>query len=347
MARPPIVTKGFAKWSLNPDDNATADERINWQEGQMPSSVNNSARAMMMRGREEHDLIQAQFKAIADTVAGRFGNQVKYLIADTYKITQDTTAGHYIITFQFDDKLTADEYQLYIDRKLYLLTRLVASDIVNDSIYKTWGYNTIISINMAFKVGSNLYTHPMEFYLDFFGIEKYNTVISFHELKHYVNNTMLNRFNGAMVSNLIALPMTRTYVGSKPIVPLGDVPAGGVYTREWYYISPTQCIFIDDVYYGGKNRFTVFTIPKLTAKAELLNLSNTSGPISVSYTPVGTATPFSVTYTIWDWYINDHNEQWTYLSGRFTYLITSTPSELTDYPMILTPTVTNPYPIIV
>ena len=34
-------------WSQTPAANATADSTINWQEGQAPSSINDSARAMM------------------------------------------------------------------------------------------------------------------------------------------------------------------------------------------------------------------------------------------------------------------------------------------------------------
>ncbi|MET3560795.1 microcystin-dependent protein [Bartonella japonica] len=39
-------------WSLTADANAHSDDLINWAEGQPPSSVNNSARAMMQRVRE-------------------------------------------------------------------------------------------------------------------------------------------------------------------------------------------------------------------------------------------------------------------------------------------------------
>src|SRR5882757_903086 len=35
------------KWSMTAASDATADSTINWQEGQAPSSVNDSARAMM------------------------------------------------------------------------------------------------------------------------------------------------------------------------------------------------------------------------------------------------------------------------------------------------------------
>ncbi len=39
-------------WSLLALENASADEDINWAEGQPPSSVNDSARAMMQRIKE-------------------------------------------------------------------------------------------------------------------------------------------------------------------------------------------------------------------------------------------------------------------------------------------------------
>ena len=35
------------KWSQTAANNATADSSVNWQEGQAPSSVNDSGRAMM------------------------------------------------------------------------------------------------------------------------------------------------------------------------------------------------------------------------------------------------------------------------------------------------------------
>lgn len=39
-------------WSTVAADNATSDSAINWAEGQAPSTVNNSARVMMQRGKE-------------------------------------------------------------------------------------------------------------------------------------------------------------------------------------------------------------------------------------------------------------------------------------------------------
>src|ERR1051325_4098800 len=45
----------FWSWSKTPASNATADATINWAEGQSPSSVNDSARAMMARIAEWRD----------------------------------------------------------------------------------------------------------------------------------------------------------------------------------------------------------------------------------------------------------------------------------------------------
>lgn len=45
----------FWSWSKTPATNATADGTINWAEGQSPSSINDSARAMMARAAEWRD----------------------------------------------------------------------------------------------------------------------------------------------------------------------------------------------------------------------------------------------------------------------------------------------------
>lgn len=42
-----VAQTGVLAWAQNEAANATADSRINWQEGQAPSSINDSARAMM------------------------------------------------------------------------------------------------------------------------------------------------------------------------------------------------------------------------------------------------------------------------------------------------------------
>jgi hypothetical protein len=45
----------FWKWSRTAANNATADGSINWAEGQVPSTVNDSARAMMAAASKYRD----------------------------------------------------------------------------------------------------------------------------------------------------------------------------------------------------------------------------------------------------------------------------------------------------
>src|SRR5262245_29207346 len=42
-----MATKGVINWNQTAATNATADSSVNWAEGQAPSSINDSARAMM------------------------------------------------------------------------------------------------------------------------------------------------------------------------------------------------------------------------------------------------------------------------------------------------------------
>ena len=67
----------FWSWSKTAASNATADTTINWAEGQSPSSVNDSARAMMARAAEWRDDVSGTIatagSATAYTVASNQG----------------------------------------------------------------------------------------------------------------------------------------------------------------------------------------------------------------------------------------------------------------------------------
>jgi len=49
------ASSAYWQWSKTPASNAGADPTINWAEGMSPSSVNDSARAMMARSAEQRD----------------------------------------------------------------------------------------------------------------------------------------------------------------------------------------------------------------------------------------------------------------------------------------------------
>src|SRR5882762_3012895 len=49
------MPQGLQNWSKTASSNSNADSSVNWPEGQAPSSVNDSARAMMARVAEYRD----------------------------------------------------------------------------------------------------------------------------------------------------------------------------------------------------------------------------------------------------------------------------------------------------
>ena len=247
MIPPTEPDNGVAKWSLVADDNANSDSRINWAEGMYPSAVNDSARMMMTRIREQYDMDREAREA------RKLARGYVPITADSYSVVSLTSPGLWGINFTFTDKLTEEMYAKYKAGKLQLLVDLVAPKIIDDINYKKLNYASIISIGFVFKIGTNIYTHAMQFKLNFFGIEKTNKVISFHELGKFINNTTLTVCSGGIVYNYYAIPMEKTYLGSKQLTV--KALASIVYlrfkefnfNRQYYYISANECIFIDNI----------------------------------------------------------------------------------------------------
>ncbi len=59
----------YWQWSLTAASNATSDPSINWAEGMSPSSVNDSARAMMARSAEERDDVSGKLVTAGTSTA--------------------------------------------------------------------------------------------------------------------------------------------------------------------------------------------------------------------------------------------------------------------------------------
>lgn len=86
------------KWSQTPATNATADSTINWAEGQSPSSVNDSARAMMAAAakyRDDHSgALVTGGTDTAYTVSSNQGfDTLAHLGGQSFKIKFDSTNG--------------------------------------------------------------------------------------------------------------------------------------------------------------------------------------------------------------------------------------------------------------
>ena len=63
------MPSGLQTWSKTAGSNATADSSINWAEGQAPSSINDSARAMMARIAEWRDDISGALTTSGSSTA--------------------------------------------------------------------------------------------------------------------------------------------------------------------------------------------------------------------------------------------------------------------------------------
>ena len=98
MDKPEETVKGVAHWSLSPDDNANSDDKINWAEGMLPSAVNDSARMMMTRIREQHDMDQTTPT-----------NPRIAITSSSYDISRLPNNGDAVFAFTFTEKLTEKE----------------------------------------------------------------------------------------------------------------------------------------------------------------------------------------------------------------------------------------------
>src|SRR3990167_9123568 len=79
---------GFHRWSRTADSNNTADSTIGWAEGQAPSTVNNSARAMMARAADYRDDTSGVTATGGSANAYTFASyQTLTTLVDGYKIT--------------------------------------------------------------------------------------------------------------------------------------------------------------------------------------------------------------------------------------------------------------------
>lgn len=341
MIPPTKSGKGVAKWSLVADDNANSDDKINWAEGMLPSAVNDSARMMMTRIREQYDIDQTILK----NVDGRFGNQIKAITADTWAIHSAAEDNNYNFEFHFNDKLTLEEYNAYKAGNLYLLTTLNAPGVFNDSDYKQFSYNSIIYINLYFKIGSSVHQHIMMFKLNFFGIEKTNQTISFHELKEFVNCSTLQVGSSYTSTNFVALPMKRTYMGYKDLdaPPFATLNAPPYFYRNWYFISPTECIIVDNLNF--KLDANIITrgfpyIPTNDGKKQTVYLLSSFFQEGTTGVWARTDEPGKLAGSV------QYTEVGAFV-GTAKFLLRGAQTYFKDYPMILEPTVTNPYPLIV
>ena len=236
--------KGVAGWSLKTDDNATVDPTINWQEGQAPSTVNNSARAMMTRIREEHDLIDNRIKGIENGWGSRF----LYVEVGSYTLERNND-GDLVLNMVIADKLTDEQYADLQKGELLLAVnwgdRIDRIAIENDPLYKTLTTQDVITLSLSIPTASTTHLWKPFIALSFFGTWHETNEVTPHELPYIVNNLMeyvAEQGQSNRVRTLRSIPMDRSYIDIKIVEVKDDNYNTLNVTITWYYISPCEII---------------------------------------------------------------------------------------------------------
>lgn len=228
--------KGVSKWSLNPDLNANIDSTINWQEGMMPSSVNNSARAMMSRIREQYDIN----KAIFNSYYSRFGSRIKYVIVDTINFTKGQYDNNFMLHLSVKDgTISKEEYELYMSGGLFFMLRINVSDHMwDDPIFNQLDIGSLIHPQITI----NNETKPFEVNYNLFGVLTKTAYVDFYHLKNLFNQDLL------ISKNTIDIPLDRSFVFKKTYKITENDGGGRPFSFDndvfSYWRSPTECVLL-------------------------------------------------------------------------------------------------------
>lgn len=164
------------KWSQTAASNATADASINWQEGQSPSSVNDSARAMM-----------ASAAKYRDDIAGAIitsGTSTAYTIASYQVFDSFAHLNGQIVAFS-PHTTNGATVTLNVDglgaRPLRTApsTELLAGTLVQGTPYLALYNNSDAAFYLHGFFGSNPYNVPLASGMDYWGSTTPNSAFAF------------------------------------------------------------------------------------------------------------------------------------------------------------------------
>lgn len=164
------------RWSQTAASNATADASINWQEGQAPSSVNDSARAMMASAAKFRDDIAGAIvtggTSTAYTVASyQVFDSLAHLSGQIIAFTPHTTSGA-TVTLNVDG-LGARPLRAAPS------TELLAGTLVQGTPYLALYNNADAAFYLHGFFGSNPYNVPLAAGLDYWGPTTPNSAFAF------------------------------------------------------------------------------------------------------------------------------------------------------------------------
>ena len=131
-------TIGLKYWSTKADENANSDPQINWKEGQMPSTVNNSARMMMARLKENELVTSQRFDNLENLIKNfikQDSNILQLTIKKIYPLLSDTVS-----TFS---NLKKDVIEKYFQNNEYMCAFVEMEDVILDDFEDLKKYHSV------------------------------------------------------------------------------------------------------------------------------------------------------------------------------------------------------------
>lgn len=164
------------KWSQTAASNATADASINWQEGQAPSSVNDSARAMMASAAKYRDDVAGAIvtggTSTAYTVASyQVFDSLAHLNGQIVAFTPHTTSNA-TVTLNVDG-LGAKPLRSAPN------TELLAGTLIQGTPYMAVYNNSDTAFYLHGFFGANPYNVPLAAGMDYWGSTTPNSAFAF------------------------------------------------------------------------------------------------------------------------------------------------------------------------
>ena len=196
-------TIGLKYWSTKADENANSDPQINWKEGQMPSTVNNSARMMMARLKENELVTSQRFDNLENLIKNfikQDSNILQLTIKKIYPLLSDTVS-----TFS---NLKKDVIEKYFQNNEYMCAFVEMEDVILDDFEDIKKYHSVQLVydrnafdEEAFNSFKGIFILRFNVLSKNISSPKITTIFLYHTNKYKLKNSKLNKvFLGSLSS---------------------------------------------------------------------------------------------------------------------------------------------------
>ena len=196
-------TIGLKYWSTKADENANSDPQINWKEGQMPSTVNNSARMMVAR-LKENELVTSQRYDNLENLIKNFikqdSNILQLTIKKIYHLLPETVSNF--------SNLKKDVIEKYFQNNEYMCAFVEMEDVILDDFEDLKKYHSVQLVydrnafdEEAFNSFKGIFILRFNVLSKNISSPKITTIFLHHTNKYKLKNSKLNKvFLGSLSS---------------------------------------------------------------------------------------------------------------------------------------------------